>query len=214
VKVLCTTISAEGTEEEIRERVEYVLDLFLKLKRHMGNPNGRSSLGTWELVTLDLESAEIHHMLKECRDYIEGFEEHEGTMGLKISNVKHIELQDWNDFVTETYDRPYHFQQQEGCKSRGTFRFNVPLDDWPSEDYGVHDEIPETINGEVMCVKFDKWLERDPKEPLSHSDPSSIEFDLRLWWHRNFYPSIHMLIDDLHKKGLLEEGEYAIIIDW
>jgi hypothetical protein len=60
---------------------------------------------------------------------------------LKIANVKHIELQDWNDFVSKTYGKPYNFQQQDGCKPRGIFRFNVPLD----EDDFFEDE------------NFDEW---------------------------------------------------------
>ena len=35
-----------------------------------------------------------------------------------------------------------------------------------------------------------------------------------LWWKRNFYPDIEMVANDLHAKGLLEAGEYAIDIDW
>ena len=139
---------------------------------------------------------------------------HEDEDMLKIANVKYIELQDWNDFVSKTYGKPYNFQQQDGCKTRGIFRFNVPLDeDDPSEDYmNDEEEVMEVMKSHphqrtegVMGVKFAQWLERDTAD---------IDWREELWWHRYFYPSIHMLIHDLHGKGLLEEGQYAINIDW
>ena len=37
-----------------------------------------------------------------------------------------IEVSEWDDVVTETYKRPYSFQQQAGCRERGVFRFRVP----------------------------------------------------------------------------------------
>jgi hypothetical protein len=35
-----------------------------------------------------------------------------------------------------------------------------------------------------------------------------------MFWDRNFYPNVQMVANDLHKKGLLEAGEYSIRIDW
>ena len=45
---------------------------------------------------------------------------------LKINTVKMIPLIEWNRFVSEVYGRPYHFQQQDGCISQGTFELTVP----------------------------------------------------------------------------------------
>ena len=127
---------------------------------------------------------------------------------MKIKNTKTIDLQDWNSFVVETYKRPYSFQQQGGCQSRGTFNLLVP-DSMP-DDF-ENDSVPEIVNGEEMGVSFAAWLKRDPKQKIVGQE---FDFELELWWHRNFYPDIQMIANDLHKKGLLEAGEYTIIIDW
>lgn len=128
---------------------------------------------------------------------------------MKYTNRKIIEMQDWDDLVTETYDKPYSFQQQEGCKDRGVFTFEVPIE----EDDFENDTIEEKVNGEEMGVSFKAWLARDPKQPLASKGDQDF-WSIDLFWTRNFYPHVSMLISDLHKKGLLEEGEYIINIDW
>lgn len=130
-------------------------------------------------------------------------------MKLKIKTEKVIDVGDWNAFVSEIYGRPYNFQQQDGCKGRGTYPFSVP-DDYEPEDY-EDETVSEIDTGEEMGVSFAAWLARDPKQPLKNQ---KYDFELNLWWERNFYPSVTMIIDDLCKKGLLEEGEYLILIDW
>ena len=35
-----------------------------------------------------------------------------------------------------------------------------------------------------------------------------------MFWERNFYPHVEMVMNDLHAKGLVEAGEYVIDIDW
>ena len=120
---------------------------------------------------------------------------------LKSKKIKLIDVNDWDKFITKTYKKPYNFQQQDGCKDRGTFHFNVPVD--LSYDVStIHNDIPYEINGEIMCVELETWLKREPKN------------DDVMFWERNFYPSVYSLIDDLYKKGLLEKGSYAIEIDW
>lgn len=109
---------------------------------------------------------------------------------------------DWDKFVSAIYEKPYCFQQQDGCKSRGIVPVNQPED---FEDT----TLPEIINGEEMGVSFKTWLECDPSEP-SHFKP----YELELWWERNFYPSLDMIINDLHERGLLDAGDYVIEIDW
>jgi hypothetical protein len=128
-------------------------------------------------------------------------------MKLKIKTEKVIKSTDWDKFVKEIYGRPYCFQQQNGCVNRGVFHLYVPQDD---EDFS-RDTIPEVVNGCEKGVSFKAWLERDPKKPLPN-DPE--EYCLELWWHRNFYPDIQTIANDLCKRGLLKKGEYLINIDW
>jgi hypothetical protein len=129
---------------------------------------------------------------------------------IKFKNIKMINLRNWDDLVQETYNRPYSFQQQDGCKSRGIEYIIVPESD--PYDY-ENDTVPENVNDEEMGVSFKAWLERDPKQKLSNPK-NQEDYCLRLWWNRNFYPDVSMIANDLHAKGLLDEGEYAINIDW
>jgi hypothetical protein len=73
-----------------------------------------------------------------------------------------IDVSEWDALVVKTYKRPYSFQQQGGCKSRGVFRFSVPDD---AEDY-ENEAVPEIVNGPERGVSFAAWLKRDPKVPL------------------------------------------------
>jgi hypothetical protein len=128
---------------------------------------------------------------------------------IKYKEVKTIEFNDWDRLVKETYGRPYSFQQQEGCKERQVFPLSIPSK-FPNDDE-MNDSIPEEINGEEMGVKFDVWLVRDPKQPIKDQ---KWEWELGLFWDRNFYPDIYTLANDLYVKGLIEKGEYVINIDW
>lgn len=127
---------------------------------------------------------------------------------MKFLTVKSIDVQEWDKLVSEIYGRQYSFQQQDGCRERGTFSLQVPDQD---QDAKMNDSVPEIVNHRDMGVKFAAWLARDPKQPLADR---LDEFGLRLWWHRNFYPDVQAVANDLHKKGLLEAGEYLVIIDW
>ena len=131
---------------------------------------------------------------------------------MNIKNIKMIELSDFDDFVLKTYGRVYSFQQQDGCKERGIFKFTVPR---KAEDF-ENDTIPEIINGDDMGVSFKAWLERDPKQPLVNKFFPTVteQYRIDLWWDRNFYPNVQMVVNDLHAKGLLEAGDYCINIDW
>lgn len=130
---------------------------------------------------------------------------------IKFTNKKVIEVQDWDDLVQETYERPYSFQQQDGCKDRGIYQFEIP-NKWGVEDF-ENNSIPEKVNGDEMGVSFKAWLERDPEQKLSNPEDQN-SWSINLWWERNFYPHVDMIIEDLHKKGLIEEGKYTINIDW
>ena len=96
----------------------------------------------------------------------------------------------------------------------------------------MNDKIPEIINDEHnMGIKFNVWLNRDPKDPLNPSDSElkscNYYYDssdrkkwcedighINLFWERNFYPCLQSVANDLHKKGLIEAGDYSIEIDW
>lgn len=120
---------------------------------------------------------------------------------------KFIESQDIDDLVQMTYGKPYSFQQQDGCQSKGIHHITVPA---YADDYET-DTITEEINGEEMGVSFKAWLARDPKE--WNGDPTEERF-LYLYWQRNFYPDLQTVVNDLHTKGLFPAGEYVINIDW
>jgi hypothetical protein len=126
---------------------------------------------------------------------------------IKIQTQQIIDVQDWDELVEKTYGRPYSFQQQDDCKQRGTEYITVP---GYQEDY-ENDTIPEVINGEVMGVSFAAWLARDPK---AWNGQGKMSYTLELFWHRNFYPHVSMVANDLHAKGLIPAGEYGIKIDW
>lgn len=121
-----------------------------------------------------------------------------------------IDVSDWDDLVTSTYGKHYNFQQQNDCRSRGIFDLTIPSE--YSEDNDMHDSIPEEINGEEMGVKFDVWLNSDLEKHKQNNNWS--DWEAELFWERNFYPDIHTLANDLHKKGLIEAGTYSIKIDW
>ena len=127
---------------------------------------------------------------------------------LNIRTEQVIDVHDWNSFVVEAYGRPYHFQQQDGCKGRGSFHLRVPD---KAEDFEA-ESIPEEVNHDEMGVNFAAWLARDPKQKLSSPDDYRLRLDL--WWERNFYPNIQMIANDLHAKGKLAAGDYMIDIDW
>lgn len=149
---------------------------------------------------------------------------------IKINKRNVINVSDWDRLVRETYNKPYSFQQQDGCKSRGVETI-FTHSDW-EEDF-EDNNIPEVLNGEDMGVSFKSWLERDREQPLNPSFKEAedcgyfwgnTEEELESWgkdkshidmfWERNFYPHANMIAQDLCKKGLLKEGEYDIKIDW
>ncbi len=89
------------------------------------------------------------------------------------------------------------------------FRFSVPGE---AEDF-TNSTVPEKVNGPEMGVSFTAWLARDPQQKLT-SPGDSEDYCLGLWWERNFYPEFQMVANDLHEKGLIDGGNYAINIDW
>jgi len=134
---------------------------------------------------------------------------------VKIKNVKLIDVSDWNKLVSETYGKVYDFQQQEGCQDRGQFKLIIPSG-YEDDEEEMNYEIPEIVNNDTMGVKFEKWLERDPKQVV-HDESVGIrneQWAIDMWWQRNFYPSIFTVANDLYKRGLIDAGEYFIDINW
>jgi len=128
----------------------------------------------------------------------------------KIKTIKMIDVDDWDDLVSNTYGRPYSFQQQDGCKGRGIHRITIPSK-YDGDKY-MNDSVPEIINGErKMGVKFKVWLERDPKEWNGAEEDRRF---LNLFWDRNFYPDVNTVANDLYKRGIIDAGDYSIDIDW
>lgn len=120
-----------------------------------------------------------------------------------------IEVSEWDALVQKTYGRPYSFQQQDGCQSRGTLEIIVPAE---ADDF-LRESVPEEVNAEENGVSFAAWLSRDPKRKLSDPDDRE-DYCLELWWQRNFYPDVQMVANDLHAKGLLAAGAHTILINW
>ena len=132
-------------------------------------------------------------------------------MDLQIKSVNVISVQDFDRLVITTYGRPYSFQQQDGCKERQRVSIEIPSLTYDDE----RDIIPEVVNGPEMGVSFQAWLDRDPEKILeSDKENSSAKWRLDLWWERNFYPEVGMILNDLHSKGLMGAGKYEIDIDW
>ena len=129
---------------------------------------------------------------------------------MKIKTKQVIDVQDWDQLVVSTYNRPYSFQQQDGCKGNQTlFKFTVPYE---ANEYD-NDTLPEEVNHEEMGVSFSAWLKRDPKTPLK-GEEDCPDYCIEMWWERNFYPDVQMIANDLHSRGSLEAGEYIIDIWW
>jgi len=130
---------------------------------------------------------------------------------MKTRRGKMIELSDFNDKVRKIYGRVYDFQQQDGCKNRGTFDFTVPS---KSPDDFENDTVLEKVNGPQRGVSFKAWLARDPKLFLKDDQDGTTQWRIDMWWERNFYPDVQMIANDLCEKGKLKPGDYTIIIDW
>lgn len=129
---------------------------------------------------------------------------------LKARSGQVIDVGDWDDLIIKTYQRPYNFQQQDGCQGRQRVQITIPDAEYDFEN----DTVPEVVNGEEMGVSFHAWLDRDPKQKLNTDDEWDREHGLSLFWERNFYPDVQMVANDLYAKGLIEAGNYVIDIDW
>lgn len=129
---------------------------------------------------------------------------------LKYKLQRIVEVDDFDSLVTKTYGKPYSFQQQDGCKDRGTHYISVPSK--YADDF-ENDTLPFEINGEEMGVSFATWL-KTSVEDINSENKESYSGQNTLFWERNFYPDVDMLVNDMFEKGLIEEGSYIINIDW
>ena len=127
---------------------------------------------------------------------------------MEMRTVKMVSDTEWDKLVMETYGKRYCFQQQDGCKDRQVVKCQVPSHEY---DY-KNDSMVEEANGPEEGVSFKAWLARDPKEPMKDEEDGTRW--LEMFWDRNFYPEVSMIINDLHKRGLLEKGDFSIEIDW
>lgn len=130
---------------------------------------------------------------------------------IETKDVKMIDCEVWDDLVIKTYGHLYNIQQQDGCQPRGVYYLTVPDDD--AFDYQCT-ELPYEINGENMGVSFEAWKKADKEEILENLRENGHDICHDLFWKRNFYPSVEVVANDLHERGLLPAGNYAIDIDW
>jgi hypothetical protein len=112
---------------------------------------------------------------------------------MRIENVKLISETEFSRLVSETYGRPYQLQQQGDMMGQDTMiRVTVPDD------------------GKWGCIgdeeRFQEWKARDVTEPMDYTE--------RLWWLRDFYPPFNEVLDDLHRQGILPQGDYVIHVWW
>lgn len=128
---------------------------------------------------------------------------------VRVRTEQVIDSSDFDQLVVDTYGRPYCFQQQEGCKPRGRETLNVTLNPDYVDDF-EETSVPDVINGDEMGVSFAAWIARDPKE---WNGKEGDERHLKLFWTRNFWPTVESVAHDLCKRGLLPEGKYTIDID-
>ena len=118
---------------------------------------------------------------------------------LRCRVITMIDCGEWDTFITAVYGRRYDYQQQDGCRGRGTVEFDASPDTNVSLwDYA--DATPDEFNYRTMGVSLKSWLAAAPNAPVD--------------WHCNFYPSLDVLAKDLCQRGLLPPGRYGMDIDW
>lgn len=117
-------------------------------------------------------------------------------MKLRTEKVFFVTYEDWDDFVSEVYGKPYSLEKQkEGISS--TYVFDVPNnwdkqtdDTYYNESYGVPLDYWKRLNADIYTF-------------------SSIE-DFNKFWHKEMFPDVRALLNDLNKQGIIETGKYVI----
>ncbi len=122
---------------------------------------------------------------------------------MKSKTIQEISMDDWDELVQKTYNRPYSVQQTEGCyENESSIPFRIHGNE---KDTGAVD----AHRGSGVSLK--EWLERDPTEPF---EGQRHDWELTMFWEQTFYPRFHELVYDLACRGLLAPGEYRIQIYW
>ncbi len=75
--------------------------------------------------------------------------------------------------------------------------------------FGPGGTVTSSNEDQPIGVSFAAWLARDPK--VWKGSPRYMK---DMYWERHFYPSLDMILNDLHAKWHLPAGEYVIHIDW
>lgn len=122
------------------------------------------------------------------------------TPTLNFDTVRLIWENDFSALVSQVYGRPYRFQQQgDMMHQESIHRFTVPT----------------TPDGGWTLPSIEEW-KNAPVEIHGPQDPKnlSLEFFRDLYWEREYYPPFDELVEDLHKLGILEPGDYALHIWW
>jgi len=122
-----------------------------------------------------------------------------------IKTTISIDSSDLDALVVATYGRPYCFQQ-DGCESCRTLQIQVPV---PAPDDFENTSIPEVLNGSEQGVSFEAWLARDPTTFREEWEA----WENKLFWERSFFPSLDQILNDLHRRGLLDSGSYVLVIE-
>lgn len=125
-----------------------------------------------------------------------------------VSEDKTILHTDLNKLVTETFKKPYNFQQQDNCRAKQTISITVPI---KSPTDFSNKKIPYDLNSEKKGIAFENWLKNSPKKTKPKFDYS---WENSLFWLRNFYPHLDMVLNNLHEKKLIDSGTYNLIITW
>lgn len=77
------------------------------------------------------------------------------------------------------------------CGQETLYAFTVPV---------------QPIGDHWQAVSLSEWLAADP--------PADGDWKEELRWKREFYPEMEDVVNDLHTKGLIEAGDYALHVWW
>lgn len=111
-------------------------------------------------------------------------------MDLKSKTVKLIWESDFSKLVTETYGKPYRFQQQGDMMGQDTiYKFSIPDANWLP--------TPEDAARDIAT-----WL----------NDSRTFKYEFEA--ERECYPVFESVIVDLHERGIIVPGDYALHVWW
>ncbi|WP_107661283.1 hypothetical protein [Nocardia suismassiliense] len=109
---------------------------------------------------------------------------------LKPRPVHLIRETDFSRLVTTIYQRPYNLQQQGGGLPQDSIiEFTIPAEesDWTGPSLA-------------------RWQAATPPADGDRADQTR--------WEREFHPPLEDILNDLHTRGLLTPGDYALHVSW